>query len=97
MSCCNKMVMPTPKQMLNGVKGLAKVATKTDLATDAVVKARRDICRECEFATRSEELKSNPSKGLTSYSQCLKCACVIKYKTMLQSEACPLSKWGKVE
>jgi hypothetical protein len=93
MACgCSKVV--------HGAIGLAKVAAQAvglpiDQATEAVVKARRDACRECEHATRNQNRLDRPSKGLTTLSQCQLCGCLIAAKTMLASEKCPAEppKW----
>lgn len=94
MGCnCNSIVIPKPNQMLKGIVGISKLLVGKNKADETMIQKRRDICRECEFATRDKALLDRPSKGLTAYSQCLKCACVLKYKTMLCEERCPVGKW----
>jgi len=93
-NCSNhKFVAPTPKQIVKGVVGAAKIILGTNNASADTIKERRDICRVCEFSTKNTALINEPCKGLTSYSQCEKCACFIKYKTMLQDSQCPQNKW----
>lgn len=101
---CNKtsnaiIVMPTAKQLASGAIGLSKLALSKagildDNTNSDVIMTRLDICRNCEFATRNKDRLNRPSKGLTSFSQCSKCACVILLKVQLKSSTCPLSKWN---
>ena len=74
-----------------GVVGLVKAAVHIDRASVEVIQSRRDICRECEHATRNDRFKK--TKGLTILSQCDLCSCFIAAKTVIQSEGCPLAKW----
>lgn len=83
MSCCGKAA--------KGIAGLTKAALGIDRADPATIESRRDICRGCEFATRNPKFAD--SKGLTSFSRCLKCSCLIAAKTNLVNESCPLAKW----
>ena len=101
MSCnCgnNQVVIPSPKQIVRGAVGLSKVALSKagiidDNADAGTVKHRIDTCRECEYSTKNNSRINRPSKGLTNYSQCSICACLIKFKAELKSSSCPLSKW----
>lgn len=80
-------------KVISGAVGLIKAATGSDAAPLTVVKAHRDICRECPEATRNPAPKYAVNKGLTSLSRCRKCDCFISAKTLLISEVCPLKKW----
>jgi len=97
MGCnCNNFVVPTPNQMIKGAQGLSKLVMGKNNTDEVTIQLRRDVCRNCEFSTKNQSLLTSPCKGLTAYSQCEKCACFIKYKTMLTTEQCPLNKWGVV-
>ena len=99
MSCCGgntKFVMPNMKQAIHGAVTLPKVLFSSTELTQAAIQSRRDICRDCEFSTKNAALLSAPCKGLTAYSQCEKCACFIKLKTMVNTEACPVGKWSYI-
>lgn len=86
-NCNNKIVVPTVNQALNGLKSVVKMINPNNIADEEIIKLRRDICRICEFATK------NPDLGLTNFSQCTKCSCVIKLKTSHKESTCPLEKW----
>jgi hypothetical protein len=88
-----------------GIVGLAKVAAQAaglpvDQAPDDVIAARRDCCRHCPLASRSERFAGPPHRGLSSRSICRRegggCGCLILAKTRLASEACPLGWWLEV-
>lgn len=90
----NNVVVPTPAQLLKGIKSVTELAlSSVSHASKEVIEDRRNKCRECPEATRNDKLKDRPSKGLTSWSQCRLCSCVIKWKTMAKDETCPLNKW----
>ena len=90
----NTIVIPSPSQAVHGIASLTQLAFQPSThATEEVITARRDVCRECPEATRSEKYRNKPSKGLTNLSQCRLCACLIKYKTMAKEEKCPAGKW----
>lgn len=77
----------------NGVKGIAKAVVGMDKADDNVIKLRRNECRNCEYATKNNDKVNTPTKGLTNFSRCLKCSCVIMFKSSLATEKCPIGKW----
>lgn len=78
-------------EIVKGAIGLSKAAIGIDKAADEVIHKRRDICRECPYATRNNQFTE--SNGLTSLSRCEKCSCFIAAKTKLNKEVCPLGKW----
>ena len=70
----------------------------------SVVQARRDVCRECEHATRSAEPRFAVNRGLTSLSVCQiekarhpERACHIAVGTTMPHVRCPLGKWPAIE
>lgn len=86
------------KWFKDGITGLVKCITSESNATVETIKHRRDVCRSCEFVTKSD-------KGdLITLSQCMavdpatgqKCGCFITCKTQLENEKCPLGKWENV-
>jgi hypothetical protein len=79
--------------IIKGAVGLTKAACGIDPAPAEVVQARRDICRECPFATKDQREKFIANKGLTTFSRCTKCGCVIAAKTKIAGEVCPDGKW----
>lgn len=88
--------MACANTFFRGAVGMTKAAlAKAGIgeASVEVVLKRRDICRECPFATRRAALARRPSKGMTSISVCLKCNCYIAAKTLIEAEKCPLNKW----
>lgn len=85
MGCCEKIA--------SGVVGLAKVAAGVGLAGEAVVAARRDVCRRCDQATRNPNPRFAANAGLTTFSRCRTCGCFIAAKTKLAGEHCPQEHW----
>jgi hypothetical protein len=47
-----------------------------------ISKERLEICKKCEFYVEST-------------TQCSKCGCFMKIKTLLPFSKCPIDKWGK--
>lgn len=95
--CCGQKI-------IEGATGLAtsaanKLGAHIDEAPSEIVKFRRNICRHCEHAKKNPLFNDriakdgSISKGLTSLSQCAVCSCLIKTKTALASQECPLKKW----
>jgi hypothetical protein len=72
---------------------MGKVMLRLDTVPAEVMLARRDQCRDCEFATRNPKRVNRSTKGLTSLSRCTKCDCFIAAKTQVGSEACPIGRW----
>lgn len=90
--------MYTPKSIAEGVVGLAQVAAGVDLASEEVISARREACRNCAWSTRNASLLTRPSKGLTVLSRCLaKCGCFIAAKSQLNWAKCPRGLWPSNE
>lgn len=78
---------------LHGVIGAAKAIAGIDLASDELIQSRRERCRGCAHASRSNNPKYADNEGLTTLSRCYWCGCVIALKTRLAKEHCPLAKW----
>lgn len=89
MGCCT----PTPSKIIHGAVGIAKALTGTDAAAPEVAQQRRDICRQCEHATRNPDPKYAKFNGLTTFSRCKLCDCVLSLKVKVASEHCPINKW----
>lgn len=81
--------------MINGVVGLSRVALRVGVADEETIAKRRDVCRNCEFATKNKYRLDHPSKGLTNISKCTMCKCFIMAKTQLKDEKCPKSLWAE--
>ena len=90
MNCCNKTITQT---IVNGVKGLTKVALGIDIVDKETITKRRNECRLCDHASRSNNPKFNSTNGLTNFSKCDLCLCFIRAKTQLKTEQCPLKLW----
>lgn len=93
MSCasCGKNAANT---IVRGAVGLTRAALSIDRAADDTVAARRDICRNCEHSTKNPSLINSECNGLTNFSLCRKCSCLIAAKTLIAGEKCPLNLWG---
>jgi len=81
------------KTLLNGVVGLTKVATRTDIAPYNLIQQRRDICRHCDESTKNPKYINHKCRGLTMFSLCKQCNCIISAKSQLATEKCPLGLW----
>ena len=68
--------------------------------------SRRDICNNCSRMVKNDdeynaELSTvlislemiNDALDFEPFTICSECDCVIKYKTALASEKCPIGKW----
>lgn len=77
------------EKIARGAIGLAKAAARIDRADESTISTRRDRCRNCPHATRNVDRINEPSKGLTTFSRCELCGCVIVAKTAIASERCP--------
>jgi hypothetical protein len=80
-----------------GGGGLLKSTLRIGVAPEEVIRARRDLCRDCPSATRNSDEKFSMQRGLTTFSVCRECGCYIAAKTRLNSESCPLKLWQAVE
>lgn len=78
MGCCNDIV--------HGVAGLVGAIVGADRAPADVIESRRIICRACDQA---EPCVHNVFKKCI----CKKCGCLLKAKTTIAKQYCPISKW----
>ena len=97
-SGCAGKAKRAASRVVSGVVGLSKVAMQAvgipvDQADAQTVQQRRDVCRECPHASKSDAARFTSFSGLTSRSTCDQCGCFIKAKTMIASEVCPKGKW----
>ena len=67
----------------HGAAGLAKAALGIDRAEDFRVEYRRQTCEACPYALHR----------LGVVDTCSLCKCVIRAKTAIASEHCPVGKW----
>lgn len=89
--CCGRgIIIPTPKQMLHGIRVITMNTLNIDVAAPQTISSRENICRWCEFSTKK---KQGGFSVLTPMSQCNKCACLIHHKIKAKKEACPEKKW----
>jgi hypothetical protein len=79
--------------VFRGAVGLIRATARLGVAPEEVTRARRDICRTCNYATRNDDPKFAANQGLTTLSRCTRCRCFIGAKTRLTAETCPLGKW----
>jgi hypothetical protein len=78
--CCKS------ETLIRGAVGLAKAATGIDRADRATIATRRARCQACPEAV--------PCVGnIGKRCVCQQCGCLIRAKTALASEKCPLGKW----
>ena len=82
MNCCGKV--------LTGAVGLTKAALQISRASEQTVAARRDICRTCAHAEK------RTVAGLVQVRLCNQCGCLIKAKSVIQTETCPLGLWPAI-
>lgn len=78
MSCCN--------QITKGVVGLTKAVLGIDRADEQTIEARRSLCRSCD---RAEPCIRNAHQ----FCICKECGCLLKAKTSVKSEVCPIGRW----
>ena len=71
---------------LKGAVKAVKAAVGLDQAPERVIESRREVCRQCDRATRH--------KDGVRVLKCLECSCWIKLKTRLAGEKCPLGRWN---
>jgi hypothetical protein len=93
MPCCNHTASYSPATIAKGVVGLSKVLLHIGIADKDTIRARRDICRQCEHASRNKDPKYANHNGLTNFSKCDACLCFVEAKTQLKEEECPLNLW----
>ena len=78
MGCCGKIAA--------GAIGLARAAAGIGRADVDTVERRRALCRDCPEAVPCV-------KNTAKFCMCNKCGCLLKAKTVIASEKCPLGKW----
>ncbi len=79
MTCCG--------QIIHGAVGIAKSRLHIDRAPEVVIAARREVCRTCDRAEK------RTVAGLIQVRLCGECNCLIRDKSNVKSEKCPLGKW----
>jgi hypothetical protein len=80
-------------RIATGLRGGATYAVALatgDMAPDAVVEARRAICRECPSRVRA---LGNDWCGEPLTETATECGCNLYAKTAVGSERCPQGKW----
>ena len=73
-------------KIVRGAVGLAKFVGRVQFASDETIAKRRDICRQCHSA------KLCPGTS-DRYCTCSVCGCLLKAKTSLANESCPIGSW----
>lgn len=76
------------KTATKGAISLTKVAAGREPVSLPVLRARQEICNQCEFKTKA-------LGGLTV--KCQKCGCVLPAKQRLKNESCPIGSWDGIE
>ena len=66
------------KTALDGAIGVTKSVLGVGIACEEVIASRRDACETCSYR-----------KG----KRCGKCGCVIRHKTRVAGESCPMGYW----
>jgi len=71
------------KNLANTIGDVAKNAGQghSVFVPDGVKKSRMDICRSCQYFSRSD-------------IRCRHCGCFLEPKTSLRASKCPVDKWG---
>lgn len=91
MGCgCKSKIKSAAQTVAKGAVGLTKAVIGLEQAPLPIIEERRGICRGCEHAKPCPLL---PARKCT----CSKCGCVLKAKTTLAGESCPIGKWAAVE
>lgn len=79
--CCS-----AKSKIFGGAVGLAKALSGVGRADNKVIVKRRNICRSCDHAI--------PCVGnIGRICRCKACGCILKAKTAIESESCPIGKW----
>ncbi len=84
MSCSNCSQSKPRQVIIHGAAALSKVALGIGTLAATDTKQRRMICGNCEYST---------SKGISMFTLCKKCKCLLMAKTQLANEHCPILKW----
>src|ERR1035441_10636090 len=94
-NCIHNFIVPTLSQLGHGIVANAKIILQIDEAPLELQKQRWNICRACEHSTKNPKYLTHECLGLTMFSQCKLCSCVIRRKAMLKSEKCPDKRWSE--
>ncbi len=84
-----KKIADAVSHVAHGAVGLAKAATGIDRPPEQIIEERRKICRACPHAV---PCVANVGKRC----KCAKCGCLLRAKTAVMEESCPLQKWVAV-
>ena len=94
MCCGQKIIIPPLSDMVHGVGQIIQTQLGIGVASTESIEVRRNVCRNCTEATRSDKPQFKKYNGLTSRSQCKAChGCFIAEKTKRLQEKCPLNLW----
>jgi len=93
MTCCGK-----GRQAINMVKTGAQVIGKIAAgrwAPPQTIEYRRQQCSSCSLRTivLTVEFCGKPYNGRITHTETEGCGCMIRMKTALADEKCPLGKW----
>lgn len=83
----NLPVTNSLNKVAHGAKGLIKAIARVDRTKPHILKARQDICNQCDE-------KAIVLKGVTT--KCKQCGCVLPAKQRIASERCPIGKWDRI-
>jgi len=64
---------------------------------DKVQKERLEICKGVQDKKCSVIYHNRCSAYRAMSGTCAECGCLVRLKTALKTEECPLKKWGKVD
>lgn len=78
--CCGQSVV---QKVAHGAVSAAKAIARIDTVSGNVARARRAECGRCD-------------KAVLLGSLCGECGCIIKLKTALAAERCPIGKWEAI-
>lgn len=79
-------------KVVSGAVGLAKVVTGIDRADDDLTAQRLAVCAICEEIVRV--LDGMPSGAdVMIGDSCRACGCLLRAKTRIGAESCPLGRW----
>lgn len=83
----SKNTLPPKTEMLqNAVNALGRIINAIILTNEKIkrsddeIEKCRTLCNECEFFA-------------VNTKRCLKCGCFVNFKTLLETEHCPVGKW----
>ena len=87
-SCGGKLAAAV-NHVAHGVAGLAKAAAGIDRPPEEIIAERRAICRACSHAVPCVA-------SVGKFCKCAKCGCLLRAKTAVMEESCPMRKWVAV-